>query len=370
MSRFRNETAFRHDATERMGVLLVNLGTPDEPTTKAVRRYLAEFLWDPRVVEVPRPLWWLILHLGILPFRPSKSAEAYREIWTDKGSPLLHFSRRQALSLDIALGRGFAGPTTVTVAMRYGNPSIPDALRSMQKKNVRRLLIVPMFPQYSATTTASVFGAVTRELATWRRIPEVRFVNEYHDHPAYINALALSIRRHWDEKGRGDKLLMSFHGIPKRYLLAGDPYHCQCHKTARLLADALELAPSQWQISFQSRLGREEWLKPYTDTELEKWADAGVKKVDVVCPGFPADCLETLEDVAMQYQELFVERGGESLTYIPCLNDDTDHIAFLAALVHGNTRGWPEGERERDMDAVNASTQRRLQRARSLGAER
>ena len=369
MSRFRNETGFRHDAPERMGVLLVNLGTPDEPTTKAVRRYLAEFLWDPRVVEVPRPLWWLILHLGILRFRPRQSAEAYEQVWTDKGSPLLDYSRRQALSLDIGLGKSMAGPVVVSVAMRYGNPSIAAALQSMQSKNVRRLLVVPMFPQYSATTTASVFGEVSRELSTWRRIPEVRFVNEYHDHPAYITALANSIRRHWDEHGRGDKLLMSFHGIPKRYLLAGDPYHCQCHKTARLLADALELSQEQWKIAFQSRLGRAEWLKPYTDVELEEWAQSGVKSVDAVCPGFPADCLETLEEVQLRYKETFVEAGGESLSYVPALNDHADHIAFLAELVHSHSRGWPEAERERNMATIEAEAEHTLQRARALGAE-
>ncbi len=372
MPRYSADPGFRHDEQERLGVLMTNLGTPDEPTTSSVRRYLAEFLWDPRIVEVPRPLWWLILHGVILRFRPSRSAKAYQTIWKERGSPLLLNTHRQALALGIELEKRFAGPVAVTAAMRYGNPSIAEGLRTLRKKNVTRLLVLPLFPQYSATTTASVFDAVASELMTWRRIPELRIVNQYHDHPGYIRIIANSVRRYWHARNdeRGERLLFSFHGLPKRYLLAGDPYHCQCHKTARLVAEELGLLPGQWAIGFQSRFGREEWLKPYTDDILRDWAANGVRKADVICPGFPADCLETLEEVAIGYDELFREAGGEKLSYIPSLNASGDHIRFLRDVVREHTQGWPESGEERDHDALAATAAASRDRAVALGAER
>ncbi len=370
MTRYTADPSFRHDKFDRVGVLLTNLGTPDAPTTGAVRRYLAEFLWDPRIVELPRPLWWLILHGFILRVRPARSARAYQAIWAQRGSPLLLNSQRQALSVGIELEKRFAGPVSVSTAMRYGNPSIAEALRSLREKNLTRLLVLPLFPQYSGSTTGSTFDAVSKELQTWRRVPELRFVAGYHDDPGYVDAIVHSVRRHWHEKGRGERLLLSFHGLPKRFLLAGDPYHCQCHKTARLVAESLGLSRADWEIGFQSRFGREEWLKPYTDDLLRGWAAYGVKRVDVVCPGFSADCLETLEEVAIGYRELFLEAGGESLDYIPALNASAQHIGFLVSLIERQAQGWPEMSLERDMDALKSAYEVSAQRAISLGAER
>lgn len=362
MTRYQGDLQFRHDTPARTGVLMVNLGTPEAPTTRAVRRYLAEFLWDPRVVEMARPLWWLVLHGVILRIRPARVAKAYQSVWTEDGSPLLAFSRRQAHALQQRL-KADDETFEVELAMRYGQPSIEQALNALREKGMRRLLVLPMYPQYSATTTAAVFDEVFRVLGRWRWVPEMRVIQHYPDNPGYIDALASSVREHWQREGRPDRLMMSFHGIPKRYLLAGDPYHCECHKTARVLAEKLELGDGEWMLTFQSRFGREEWLQPYTDFTLRDWGRGGIARVDVVCPGFSADCLETLEEIAGQDRELFIENGGQSLRYIPALNDRPDHIDALAGLVALHTRGWGAADPQADALAT------RLQRARALGAE-
>jgi ferrochelatase len=323
-----------------MGVLMVNLGTPDAPDRASVRRYLREFLWDPRVVEMARPIWWLVLNLIILNTRPTRSARAYQKVWTEDGSPLLVISRAQRIALAELLEARNGGDVPVVLGMRYGNPSIPSALEQLREAGVRRLLVLPLYPQYSATTTASIFDAVSRELRQWRWLPELRFINHYHDDPAYIDALADSVKRHRRAQGEADMLLMSFHGIPEEYLHRGDPYFCECHKTGRLLADALGLDPGQWQLSFQSRLGPKQWLQPYTDHSLRAMAERGVKSVQVICPGFAADCLETLEEIAQEDREIFLNAGGEHYQTIPCLNDDSGHMRMLASLIERHTKSW------------------------------
>lgn len=342
-----------------MGVLMVNLGTPDAPDRASVRRYLKEFLWDPRVVEMARPIWWFALNGIILNTRPRRSAEAYRKIWTDQGSPLLVISQKQRTALAEMLERRFGSEVPVVLGMRYGNPSLRSALEQLRDTGVRRILVLPMYPQYSATTTASIFDAVTTELRTWRWLPELRFINHFHDEPAYIGALAESVRRHQSEFGDAERLLMSFHGIPEEYFHKGDPYHCECQKSGRLLAENLGLDADQWQLSFQSRLGPKQWLQPYTDHTLEQMASEGIKSVQVMCPGFSADCLETLEEIAMENREVFLNAGGERYEYIPCLNDEAEHIAMLAGLVEQHTQGWDPSQD--DPQAV-------LQRAVALGA--
>ncbi len=342
MPRYVGSADYRHGTAESLGVLIANLGTPEAPTTPAVRRYLAEFLWDPRIIELPRPLWWLILHGVILRIRPRRSAEAYEKVWTEAGSPLLVWSEKQRAGLQKELSSALPGPVRVALGMRYGEPSIATALESLREANVRRLLVLPLYPQYSATTTGSTFDALTEALRRWRWLPDLRLISDYHAEPGYIDALAASIREHWVAEGRGDHLVMSFHGLPRRYLEAGDPYHCYCHHTARLVAGALGLGDGEWSVSFQSRVGREEWLRPYTDEHLKGLAGRGVARVDVVCPGFSADCLETLEEIAQENAGYFTEAGGKSLSYIPALNARKDHVSFLTQLVLKNLRGWPE----------------------------
>jgi ferrochelatase len=366
----KNTADYRHDDPDCLGVLLVNLGTPDSPNRRDVRRYLQEFLWDPRVVEMARPIWWLILNGVILNTRPGRSAAAYAKVWTEDGSPLLVHSKAQQAALQEALSARFAGPVRVALAMRYGNPSIPGGLADLYAAGARRVVVLPLYPQYSATTTASIFDAVTSELQGWRWLPELRFVNHYHDDPGYIGALAESVRRHWAEHGEADRLLFSFHGIPKEYFLAGDPYHCECHKTARLLGEALELPTERYQVSFQSRLGPKEWLKPYTDETLKALPGEGVKRIDVICPGFSADCLETLEEIAMENRDVFLEAGGESYRYVPCLNAEPAHIAALADLLVRHTRGWSEADPAYDAEAEARARTDRLARAKGMGASR
>lgn len=325
-----------HSQRERIGVLLVNLGTPDEPTAPAIRRYLREFLSDRRVVEMPRAIWLPILHGFILPLRPRRLVHAYGSVWTPQGSPLLAISREQQQALQSRLGHEIP----VMLAMRYGQPSIAAAMDGFEAQGVRKLLVLPLYPQYSATTTASVLDAIFADLAHRRWLPELRTINSYHDDATYIAALAASVRKHWDRHGRGDHLLMSFHSIPLSYFQAGDPYYCFCQKTARLLAEALQLAPDHWSVSFQSRVGRARWLSPYTDLRVVELAQRGVRRLDTICPGFAADCLETLEEVAQRYAEDFQRAGGETLRYIPALNDEPDHVETLAALVERHAAGW------------------------------
>jgi ferrochelatase len=352
-----------------LGILLLNLGTPDAPNTPAVRRYLCEFLSDPRVVELPRPLWWPILHGIILRLRPRRSASLYQSVWTEQGSPLLAIAGRQASGLQERLGARLPGPVRVELGMRYGNPSTVTALSRLREANCRRLLVLPLYPQYSATTTGSAFDAVTAELSRWRWLPETRFVNQYHDHPQYIAALTQSVRTYWAEQGEPDRLLFSFHGIPKDYFLNGDPYFCQCHKTARLTTDALGLAPEHRHLAFQSRVGTKEWLGPYTDQLLVQWGKDGVRKVHVICPGFSADCLETLDEIAVKNRDRFFEAGGKELGYIPALNDRAAHLDMLADLALRHVGGWPETQADEDSTWAPAALAQRLKRAAAQGAE-
>ena len=336
---FSPEPTFSHGQPPRTAVLLCNLGTPDEPTPKAVRRYLAEFLSDQRVVEIPRLLWLLILHGIILRFRPAKSAAKYASIWTPAGSPLKIWTEKQAKLLQGWLGQR-NHHVKVRWAMRYGSTSIASQLDAMKGEGVTRVLVVTAYPQYSATTTASVFDAVYQWAQTCRNIPELRFVNRYHDHADYIEALAASVERHWKKNGRPDKLVMSFHGVPERTLKLGDPYHCECFKTARLLGTRLGLSKENYQVTFQSRLGRAKWLEPYTEPTLIAMGQSGVKRVDVLCPGFTSDCLETLEEINMEAREAFLNAGGKVFHYIPCLNDDPEWITALCNVTQQHLLGW------------------------------
>ncbi|MES2106362.1 MAG: ferrochelatase [Pseudomonadota bacterium] len=337
---FLKEPEYSHGKIAKTAVVLINLGTPDAPTTSAVRRYLKEFLSDRRVVEIPRAIWWLILHGIILPFRSSKSAAKYASIWTKDGSPLKIHTEKQALLLKGYLGeRGHE--VHVAYAMRYGSPSIPEVLAKLKLDGYERLMVLPAYPQYSGTTTASNFDAIFRHYQQVRNVPELRLVKNYHDHEAYIDALKTSILDYWQSNGRPEKLVMSFHGLPKAFLLRGDPYHCECHKTARLLAEQLGLNKDQYIVSFQSRLGRAEWLQPYTAPTVQALAKQGVKRVDVVCPGFIADCLETLEEVAMEVRQDFLVAGGKEFHYIPCLNENPAWMRGLAEIAEQHLIGWP-----------------------------
>jgi ferrochelatase len=356
---FSPDPPYRHGSAARTAVLLVNLGTPDAPTPAALRRYLAEFLWDPRVVEIPRLLWWLILNGVILRTRPARSAAKYASIWTPQGSPLLHWTQRQATLLQDALQRrGHA--VLVRPAMRYGAPSLGSVLDGLQAEGATRVLVLPLYPQYAAATTASTFDAVAAWAQRSRRMPELRFINRYHDDPGYIAALAASVRDHWAQHGRGQKLVMSFHGVPARSLALGDPYHCECHKTARLLADALGIDKDAYIVTFQSRLGRAKWLEPYTEPTVQALAQQGVKRIDAICPGFAADNLETLEEIAMEAKEAFLHAGGQRFDFITCLNDRPDWIDALADLSLQHLQGWPLAA------PVDDAAQR--QRALALGA--
>ncbi|HET9694724.1 MAG TPA: ferrochelatase [Steroidobacteraceae bacterium] len=364
MTQYLGTPDYTHGAPARVGVLLVNLGTPADPSPGAVRRYLAEFLWDPRVIEMPRWLWWLILHGIILRIRPRRSAHAYQKIWTAAGSPLLIESRALADGLAHRLQRKFGDNVVVDLAMTYGEPSIVAALERFRAQNVQRLLVLPLYPQYSSTTTGSIFEFVTRELGGWRWMPELRFVNQYWQNERYLAAVADSIAEHWRSHGR-KHLLFSFHSIPKRYFLAGDPYHCFCHGTARGVAQRLGLAEGDWSIGFQSRFGREEWLKPYVDVLLQEYAQRGPKQVSVVCPGFATDCLETLEEISMQNRELYLGRGGEAFDYVPCLNSSDAHVDVLEEVVAQHSQGWPELLAGPVVHATRAGSR---ERALALGA--
>ena len=361
MAKYIGNPDYRHDSPACTGLLLTNLGTPDAPTAPALRKYLAEFLSDPRVIETPKLIWWLILNGIILRIRPSRSAEAYEKVWTDNGSPLLDIGLRQARAVRAALDAETPGAIRVELAMRYGSPSIKASLEKLRAANATRLLIFPLYPQYAAATTASTFDAVADVLKTWRWLPELRMITHYHEHPAYIAALANSIERHWQTHARPDQLVFSFHGIPRHYFLAGDPYHCECHKTARLVAARLGLADSDWRVTFQSRFGPRQWLKPYTDKTMMALGKKGARHVQVLCPGFSADCLETLEEINLQNRDFFMAAGGEEFSYIPALNDNADHIAALTQIIRQHCRGWEE---------VKADPGVCLERAQKLGAKR
>lgn len=355
MTQYLGTQHFSHDEdTSCTGILITNLGTPDAATPSAVRRYLAEFLSDPRIVEAPRWIWWLVLHGIILRIRPRPVAKAYQKVWQKEGSPLLTISQKQALLLEKAIAPHFKGKVKVELAMRYGNPSVSSALHKLKHANAQRLLILPLYPQYSATTTASTFDAIADELKTWRWIPELRMIQHYHEHEFYIQALVNSIAKHRKQYGSAEKLLFSFHGLPQRYLDQGDPYFCECHKTARLVAEKLELEADQWTLAFQSRFGREEWLKPYADKTLIKWAQDGIKSVQVCCPGFSSDCLETLEEINVENRNYFLSAGGEKFEYIPALNDSADHIGMMGQLIKQHAAGWMDIE-NKDTGQKNSS---------------
>jgi ferrochelatase len=361
---------YQHGPQEKLGILLVNLGSPDAPTSSAVRKYLAQFLADPRVVESNRLIWWLVLHGVILRIRPPRAAKSYKKVWTENGSPLIHFTRLQTKAIQIKLEDRFRGHVIADMAMTYGKPSIKSSLEGLRKAGARRLLILPLYPQYSATTTAAVFDQVTDVLKGWRWLPDLRMINHYHDHPKYINALANSIENQWANNKRGDLLLFSFHGIPQRYVNNGDPYFCHCQKTARLVAEKLELPDDKWKVVFQSRFGREPWLEPYCSVTLQELPGSNIKNVDIICPGFAADCLETLEEIQMQNKELFIEAGGESFNYIACLNDSEEHMDALSEVLTAHMFGWPETMPGWDAGKLAVKANKSRQRAIDMGARK
>lgn len=369
MSRFSNEKDYLHGKATCTGVLLVNLGTPDAPTPSALRRYLREFLSDPRVVEIPRAIWYPILYGIILNTRPKASAEKYRAVWTEQGSPLMQISLAQQQALQQAMAQRFKGPVKIELAMRYGNPSIAHGLQQLKAQGARRLLIFPLYPQYCAATNATTFDKVFAELSTWRWMPELRLVNHYHDHTGYIAALANSVRQQWETHPRGQLLLMSFHGIPKRNLELGDPYFCECHKTARLLAQALALRPEEWRVTFQSRFGKAQWLQPYTDVTLKTLPAQGITQVDVICPGFAADCLETLEEIKVENRGYFLQAGGQNYQYIPALNAESLHIQSLADIIQQHTQGWAETATDWQVEEAQQQAALTVKHATEQGAK-
>ncbi len=335
--RFKSQK-FDHADHDKIGVLIVNLGTPEAPTKPALKAYLREFLSDPRVVEIPRLVWLLILHGIILRVRPAKSAEAYRSVWGEQGSPLMVHTAEQAKALQAA----FSGDSELVVdfAMRYGQPSVSGRISDMMGLGVRKLLVLPLYPQYSGSTSPSTFDAIANDFSKRRWLPELRFISHYHDRPGYIAAVSNKIKKHWEEKGQAEKLIFSFHGVPKSYLENGDPYHCECQKSARLIAGTLDLAEDDYLVVFQSRFGYAEWLTPYCDETLKALPGSGVKSVQVVCPGFAADCLETIEEIDVENRDYFMSAGGERYEYIPALNSDPEHIDMLEELIRDNLQGW------------------------------
>ena len=316
--------------SKKTAVLIVNLGSPASPKTADVRRFLREFLGDPRVVNIPRPIWWMILNLFILPFRPQKSAHAYQTIWTEQGSPLVVFTRDLTAKLADAIADEHL---IVDYAMRYGKPSLAAKLRDFEQQGVDEIIVLPLYPQYSSTTTASIFDVVADAIKNWWHVPGLRLISDFYRHPAYIAALADSIRHYWQAHGQSQLLVMSFHGVPAMLTKKGDPYYYHCQATAELLAKALGLEAHQWRLVFQSRFGKAEWLKPYCVEVLEELPKEGIHSVDLVCPGFSVDCLETLEEIAITNQEIFLEAGGQQYRYIPALNDSDAHIAVLREII-------------------------------------
>ncbi|MBS1189428.1 MAG: ferrochelatase [Rhodocyclaceae bacterium] len=365
MPRFSPEPAYQHGTPAHTAVVLINLGSPEAPTAPALRRYLKEFLSDPRVVEFPRPLWWMILNGIILNIRPKKSAAKYAAVWTPDGSPLKAHTERQAKLLAGHLGES-GHRVKVAWAMRYGAPSVSEVLSRLKAEGASRILLVPMYPQYAASTTATALDAACAWLSRTRNQPEIRSIRNFHDDEGYLAALEQRVRAHWQTNGlpgADTRLLISFHGLPRRSLDLGDPYHCECRKTGRLLAERLNLQPGQYEVSFQSRFGRAEWLQPYTSATLEAMAKSGVRRVDVICPGFVADCLETLEEIALEGKATFLGAGGREYHYIPALNEEPRWIEALARLVDRHLQGWPT----RDLPNPE-SLQESARRARALGA--
>ena len=330
---------FKEKYRNKIGILLTNLGTPDAPTKKDVKKYLNQFLMDRRVVDLNRLLWIPILKLIILRIRPKKSAKLYKSIWTKDGSPLLSITKKILTKLQSQIDDQDC-EYIIDIGMRYGNPSISDALNNFKDNNISKILIFPLYPQAGSPTTSSTFDFVSKVLKEWPWVPELRFINGYHDNSDYIKAISKTIEKSYEENGRPEKTIISFHGMPKRYLDMGDPYYCFCHKTARLVSEELKLKDSEYTMAFQSRFGREEWLQPYLDDVIQTYAQEGIKKVHIISPGFSADCLETLEEINIQYKKLFIKYGGEALHYIPCLNDNDSHILMMKNIIINQTKGW------------------------------
>ncbi len=371
MAYYNSEPPFSHNDQLKVGILLANLGTPDAATAKALRPYLGQFLMDRRVVEIPRFIWCWILHCIILVIRPKKSAAKYAQVWTSEGSPLLVHSQKQTQMFRGFLGEKIKSPFVVELGMSYGNPSMKSAIESLKAQHCDRILVFPLFPQYAASSTAAVFDAAYKVLLKMRNVPAIRTIRSYHDHPAYIAALAKTVQEHWLINGKpnfggGEKLVMSFHGVPKVHLTKGDPYHCTCHKTGRLLADSLGLKKDDYLVAFQSRFGKQEWLKPYLAATLQTLGQAKTSRIDVICPGFSGDCLETLEEIAMEGKEIFTHAGGGEYHYIPALNENEDWIHAMTQIALENLQGWVSA----DWDNAKAAEDNELTktRAQSLGA--
>ena len=337
--RYKSNEKYSHGAERKIGVLLVNLGTPDAPTTSAVRKYLAEFLSDPRIVEMPRIIWWLILNIIILNIRPQRSKKLYKKIWSKDGSPLLVISNNIVSKIKNSKNI-LKKNILIDLAMRYGNPSIKKALDNYRENNINKLVVIPMFPQYSAATTASIFDKLSSEMKTWRNIPDIRFLSTYHDEPSYISACAHRIKHHWEKEKKSKKLIFSFHGLPQVNLHKGDPYHCYCHKTAEMIAKGLKISESDYVVTFQSRFGNQVWLQPYTDEVLENLAKEGVDSVDIFCPGFLCDCLETLEEINIQSRENYISCGGIFFNYISALNDSDENIKSMENIILQEIMDW------------------------------
>lgn len=355
MAYYNSEPKYEHGDQLKVGILVANLGTPDAPTAKALRPYLRQFLSDRRIVEIPRAVWWLILNCIILVIRPKKSAEKYASVWSSEGSPLLVHAKKQALLLRGFLGQKIKSPFAVELGMSYGNPSMASAIEKLKAQHCNRILVFPLYPQYAASSTASALDAVWRVLLKTRNIPAIRTIKHYHDHPAYISALAESVHEHWRINGRPTKLVMSFHGVPKFHLLKGDMYHCECHKTARLLAEALALSKDEYVVAFQSRFGKQEWLKPYLANLLEALGKAKISRIDVICPGFSSDCLETLEEIAIEGKHIFQSNGGGAYHYIPALNENDAWIHAMTTIALENLQGWVSTDW--DVDLANKAAE-------------
>ena len=324
---------------KQIGILLTNLGTPDSPTAKGLKKYLNEFLMDRRVVDLPRIFWVPLLKLIILNIRPKKSAKIYKAIWTNDGSPLLSFSKSILQELT-SIFKEIDTNITLEIGMRYGNPSIKDALNNFKEKTISKILVLPLYPQAGSPTTTSTFDAINAHIKDQSWVPNIRFVAGYHDNKDYIECLSKSIKNSFSKHGKPDKLIFSYHGMPERYLHEGDPYYCFCHKTTRLVAEKLSLDSDLYDMAFQSRFGYEKWLQPYLDDMIPKLVDNGVKHLQIISPGFSVDCLETLEEINIQYRELFLKNGGEKFEYIPCLNDGDDHIKMIQSIINNNIKGW------------------------------
>lgn len=367
MAYYNPEPPYQHGDQAKVGILLANLGTPDEPSAKALKPYLAQFLSDPRVIEIPRFIWWWILHCIILLIRPKKSAAKYAQIWSKEGSPLLVHAQKQAVLLKGFLGQKIKTPFAVELGMSYGNPSMQSAIESLKAQHCNKILVFPLYPQYAASSTAAALDSVWKTLLKMRNVPAIRTIRNYHDHPAYIAALAQSICDYWKINGKPNKLVMSFHGVPKFHLLKGDPYHCECHKTARLLAEALELKQDEYTVAFQSRFGRQEWLTPYLASTLYTLGQAKTKRVDVVCPGFSSDCLETLEEIAMEGKHIFQNAGGGEYHYIPALNENEPWIHAMTTIALENLQGWVSAEW--DTEQAKKTAEMTKLRAQAMGAK-